>query len=514
MEALLARTPVFLSVLALLGLATLGLAVYNPPLVPLPVFGAIFFWVLCKVPVRHATFTVFFLALAADCLNESPYEGEWKSPLYPIGRLLYKNMGYGLTLLDAAVFGLLAIFIYRRAVGLKTDPEVVRMPQAQVLALGLVIVTILWVQVWGVSRGGNTKVTYWQFHQMAVLPIMAWLFNSVVRGPQDFRRIGQIIIACCVIKAFLGAYFIVFIARPRGLWHEYATHHSDTLLYVAGLMIAIVSYSEERTKRNFRRMLVVCSIILMGMHYNDRRLAYVSFLLSAIAWFMLSPWTHARRQVARALIILAPVLPFYFAIGWANPTGIFSLIGPFKSIIEGEKTAANIGDQAMDYRDMENFNVVQTWTKNPLLGTGWGHPFDEVIKMPDISKSFADYLYHPHNSVLGMLAYAGAIGFTGLWAYLCISQFLAVRAYHRAHEPLQRTACIVSISVFVAYVNQCFGDMGTISWIGTLLVAMAVVCVGKVATLTGAWPTTKENPSSLENSSYTRVSNSTAGTSV
>jgi hypothetical protein len=263
MEALLARTPVFFAVLALLVLATLGIVVLFPPLIPLPILGASFVYLLCKVPVRYAAFTFFFFALAADCINEAPFEGEWKSPLYPIGRLIYQNLGKligaggGFPLLDVMVLGLLAIFIYRRAVGLKTDPEVVPLPRPQALAVGLVLVTIVWMLVWGVARGGDRKPALWQFHQMAVLPFMVWLFNAAVRGPQDFRLVARIIVAACAIKALLGAYFIVFIARPRGLYFEYATCHSDTLLYVAGLMIAIVSYSEAPSRRAFWRMVLV-----------------------------------------------------------------------------------------------------------------------------------------------------------------------------------------------------------------------------------------------------------------
>jgi O-antigen ligase len=123
-----------------------------------------------------------------------------------------------------------------------------------------------------------------------------------------------------------------------------------------------------------------------------------------------------------------------------------------------------------------------------VLGRGWGHEFDEIIPLPDISHAFADYRYHPHNSVLGMLAFGGVVGFSGLWGWISVAVFLTVRSYHRAREPIQRAGALVAMGVIVAYTNQCFGDMGTISWLGTLLIAMAATCVGKVATLTGAWP--------------------------
>jgi O-antigen ligase len=145
----------------------------------------------------------------------------------------------------------------------------------------------------------------------------------------------------------------------------------------------------------------------------------------------------------------------------------------------------------MDYRDVENFNLISTWQRNPLLGTGYGHGFDEVMKLADISHLFEDYLYHPHNSVLGLLAFGGVVGFTGVWLFIALTVYFAVRSYHRAHSPQWRAWALVAVSIVVAYTNQCFGDMGISSWYSTILMALAVTIAGKLATRTGAWRTAR-----------------------
>jgi O-antigen ligase len=158
-------------------------------------------------------------------------------------------------------------------------------------------------------------------------------------------------------------------------------------------------------------------------------------------------------------------------------------VNTFKSMIVGEHNDTGV----MDYRDVENFNVITTWQKNPLLGTGYGHGFDEVMKLADISHLFEDYLYHPHNSVLGLLAFGGVVGFTGVWLFVALTVYFAVRSYHRAHPPQWRAWALVVVSIVVAYTNQCFGDMGISSWYATILMALAVTIAGKLATRTGAW---------------------------
>jgi hypothetical protein len=486
MEAILSRKPIFLMLVAVLTLATIGLLVAAPGLAPLPVVGSAGLWWLCRQKLRHLTFGLFALAVTVDLVTEVPYEGHWQSPLYLPGKLLFTVPGMTLPLMDLAVVGLLGLMVYRRANGIKIDPDPLPIPRPMVLGLIVLLLTIVWLQVWGISiNGGVARVAKFQWHQMVSLVLMAVLFNAAVRGPEDFRTLGRIIIVGCCTKAFLGAFFILTIARPRGLYHEYATTHSDTLLYVTGLACVIWSWTEQPLRKHFWRMVWVCAVIFMGMHYNDRRLAYASFQICLVTGYIVSPWSGVKRKLTRIALLLMPVFPLYIAVGWQNPTGIFAPVGTVKSMLVGE----NLAKGQMDYRDMENLNVIATWEKRPFLGTGWGHPFDEVIKLPDISHAFADYLYHPHNSVLGMLAYGGVVGFSGLWAWIPIAVFLTVRAYHRAHEPIARAGGLVALSVFVAYTQQCFGDMGTISWMGSVLAAMAVACACKLAVLTKAWPT-------------------------
>ncbi len=497
MEAFLSRTPVFLTLLAGVVLATLGLLVLFPPVAMLPMVAAMMAWVLAKVPIRYPVLTLLAILLIVDCAVEVPYSGHWNSPLLFVGKLFFINLnvvtgvpGLGFTLIDLSVFGFTALFVYRRAVGLKTDEVMTPLPRPLVTALLLVVGTLAWMFIWGALRGGDTRPAKWQLQKLLLLPVFVMLFSAAIRGPSDFRLLGRIIVAAAFTKAFLGAFFIIFIARPQGLYTEYATTHSDTMIYVTGLTIAVTSWSEEPTWKNFRRTVLVCGVILLGMHYNDRRLAYASFNQCLIAIFLISPWSQVKRYATRAGLLLSPLILLYVAIGWSNPTGFFSPVNTFKSMIVGEHNATDV----MDYRDVENYNLIVTWQKNPMLGTGYGHGFVEEMQLADISHLFEDYLYHPHNSVLGLLAFGGVVGFTGVWLFVALTVYFAVRAYHRAHPPQWRAGALVAVSIVVAYTNQCFGDMGITSWYCTILMALAVVIAGKLATLTGAWRTTPAEP--------------------
>lgn len=491
MEAFLSRTPVFLTLLGGVVLATLGLIVLFPAVAALPMMAAILLWVLAKVPIRYPVLTLLAILLIVDCAVEVPYSGKWTSPVSFIGRLFFINLnvvtgvpGLGFTLIDLAVFGLIGLYVYRQAMGLKIDEKMTPLPRPLIMTLLLILVTITWMYIWGVVfRGGDGRPAKWQLQKLLLMPMFVLLFNASIKGPEDFRLLAKILIAAAFTKAFLGAFFIVFIARPQGLYAEYATTHSDTMIYVTGLSIALASWTEEPTWKNFRRMVLIAGVILMGMSYNDRRLAYASFDQAVITMFLISPWTRVKRYVTRFGIAMSPLILAYILIGWSNPTGVFSPVNTIKSMIVGEHN--DTGE--MDYRDVENFNLISTWQKNPILGSGYGHGFDEVMKLADISHLFEDYLYHPHNSVLGLLAFGGVVGFTGVWLFVAITVYFAVRSYHRTRIPQWRAGAMVVVAIVFAYINQCFGDMGITSWYAMILMALAVTLSGKLATLTGAW---------------------------
>ena len=143
-------------------------------------------------------------------------------------------------------------------------------------------------------------------------------------------------------------------------------------------------------------------------------------------------------------------------------------------------------DQSTLYRDLENFNLLYTLSFNQLIGTGFGHPFAEVIKMADIS-FFKEYRFLPHNSILGLWAFTGLFGFTALSAALVMGVLCAARSYNVAHTHDQRIASFCALAMVVIYEIQCYGDIGFADRIGIFLVGPALGVAGQLAVSTGAW---------------------------
>jgi hypothetical protein len=153
-------------------------------------------------------------------------------------------------------------------------------------------------------------------------------------------------------------------------------------------------------------------------------------------------------------------------------------------------------DSSSFWRELENFDLIATVRLHPLFGTGYGHPYEEVIELPQVT--YALERYAPHNSLLGLWAYLGVFSYTGLTLLWVAGVYFAMRAYYIATDASHRAAAMLCFGAVLAYLIQSWGDIGLGSWTGIFIVAPALASAGKLAKATGAWGTPKSKMSPVE----------------
>ena len=171
-------------------------------------------------------------------------------------------------------------------------------------------------------------------------------------------------------------------------------------------------------------------VVVAGLVANDRRIAWVQLGLVAIAFLLMNPASALTRRVARGLVLMSPLLLAYTVVGWSSPSRVFAPVGFVRSIVQPERTDGSL-DRSTLFRDVENFNLVNTFRSNPVVGTGFGHPFVVTVE-GDALPDFVEYGFLPHNSMLGLWAFTGFVGFSGIFGTLVVASLLAVRARARA----------------------------------------------------------------------------------
>jgi O-antigen ligase len=170
----------------------------------------------------------------------------------------------------------------------------------------------------------------------------------------------------------------------------------------------------------------------------------------------------------------------YIMIGWNQKGGFFKPAQIMRSILDSQT------DDSTLWRDIENFDLVSTVQQFPFIGTGYGHPYIEVIPLPAVDYPLEFYI--PHNSLIGLWAYCGYFGFTALTLIFAGGVFVAMRGYYAAARPADRAAAITALGAIVIYLVQVYGDVGLGAWAGVFTVAPALAIAGKIAVATGGWP--------------------------
>ena len=464
-------------------MALLATAAGLGPVAIAPLAGVAALAAILAAPVAGPVLGFFAFALLVDNPGERPSDGHWQSPLFGVGQALYNNLnsltGIGALRFSAieGIIALLALLVLgRKLVGDPIDdPERLgAIPNPLKHAFAFFFGAIVFLEVWGVARGGDFKQSLWQLRQLFWLPVLGIVFGNAIKTPGARLALLRIIMAVAWIRGLVGTYFIFGYARPRGIEADYATTHSDSMLTVVAMLIGLTAVAERPSRQHIALNLLLQPVLFAGLLANNRRLAFVGLAAGLAVLVALGP-PSILRFLKRSLIVLIPLALVYVAVGWNSKSGIFKPVAMIRSVTSQD-------DDSSKTRDIENYNLIQTLKRNPLIGSGFGHEYHEVVKAHDVSYVFAQYMFIAHNSVLWILAIGGWLGFAALWALFPMGWVMALRVHRSSTKVVDRVTAMATVVMVASFVLQAWGDMGLQSWMGTLLVTALLGATGALFT--------------------------------
>jgi hypothetical protein len=475
--------PALLLVGALATTAAIIIGNGNLAVAAAPVLGAVMLWALTVMPLRVPLFVLIFLCLGLDATNEGP----WDSPLAPIGRLMVHNFnktvagaGVPFQLFAVAFVFLLFLHLYRRFSGSKIDSFAYRgFAKPLPLAMACSLVAVLAEVVNGAVRGGDLQMAKIQVQYFVLTMLLAYLLAAGLRGTRDFKVLGRLVLAAACCKALLVIWVYKQVLPTLIPPSEVATTHGDSVLFTTAAIMLLSQFYERPIRRNAILCLGLLPLLLYAMMANNRRTAWVELAASVVALYLVSRRTWLKRVITQSLLLAVPLVLAYVVVGWNSQARIFAPIKMFRSVGDGQV------DPSTMYRDLENFNLIQMLKDNPIIGSGFGQPYKIVVVMPDIS-FFTEWRYMPHNSVLGLWAFTGWLGFTGLSLAAIVAVYFAARSYQAARAAVDRTAAFTALAAIVIYWVQCWADIGFSERNAVFLVGPAIAVAGRLAVSTGA----------------------------
>jgi hypothetical protein len=224
------------------------------------------------------------------------------------------------------------------------------------------------------------------------------------------------------------------------------------------------------------------TLFLLGaIQWNTRRLAWVSLVMGLVTLFALLPQGSILRRVKRACLVIAPVVALYVAVGWGRPERVFAPLQSLASVSTRE-------DRSTKARNAENLGLVATVRQaGSLAGTGWGHGYTALTDKYSIAEEMELWPYVPHNSVLGLLAYTGILGFLGYWLAFPTAVFLNARIAKLGTTEEARKAGLVCSTLMIVCGNQLYGDMGIFSLRTMYLLATTYAAAMRLPSVAGVW---------------------------
>ena len=426
---------------------------------------------------RRLTFLLIWLALTAEVKGEI-FSDKWETPLTWIGTAIFPPSPVKLPLWDIALLGALAI-----ALGGKGASKDRAKPVVRAMKIALLSIAALWA--WGVVRGGDVRQTMWQLHPFVISVTLAFLVSATCRTPKQIQTLGKVVLFAAVYRAFVLIVFYLTVARGLDPPLAVMTTHADSVLFVTGMLIVIANAIERRKFMSFVWMIACCIPLALAIKWNNRRLAWLSLMIGLALFYYVLPKTRFKRRMNWLMVAAVPLFALYVAAGWGSQASYFKPVGAISTMFGKHQ------DTSSEMRDIENYNLVQTLKGNPVLGTGWGHEYDEINVALNIKDVFPQYRFIPHNSVLGLLAFSGLLGFLLVWQLFVVACYFNAISIEAAENSAVRMAAILGITGIAAFIFQMWGDMGWNTLPADVIMAVAVGVATRVPVLSGVWPEKK-----------------------
>jgi len=430
--------------------------------------------VLCR-----ALCALFFVAWTAEKpldIDKIVYCGLWRSPMQVFGPLFVSLPGLQLNTWQVLLILLTLACVFLpgglRRQGWQMDE-----------AIGIGFASVALTFLWGVARGGSAYNAYYQLWRFLAGLLFGFLLLCAMRKSAHLKMLGTTVVAAAVLRAGLAMWFYWF--HVRGLMDPpppYMTTHDNSLLFVAGMIIA-VSWALARGRwKTWMAAVLICAHLFYAIALNRRRLAWIELMLALVPGYLLLPSGRLRRRVTAFVLVLAPVIALYVIVGRDRQGAIFEPVRAFS-------TSGSYQDTSSLARMEEIRNLLYTlWAAgNPVLGTGWGVPYQKLTSLyANFGKEWWQYVYLPHNSLLAVAVFGGFVAIFGMWQVVSVAAMLASRGYRGSTRPVDRAAAMAAVCILPAYGVQCYGDIGLQALPCALMLGAAVGVAGTVAALADA----------------------------
>jgi len=326
--------------------------------------------------------------------------------------------------------------------------------------------------LYGVVSGGDLKIALWEIRALAYLCLLVFVVPQVVATQRDVSLLLWTAIVVVGIKAVQGLwnFFVVLGGDMSG--ERSVTSHEDAL-FMAWVIVFLVGLLMYRTGRGQKAaLLVLTPVMLVTFVVTDRRAAYAALAVGLITSALVMATDRTKRvlivKVAVPLLVAAVLV---IIAGWNSPGVLGMPAETLRSIVAPE----NQEDvDSSYYRAAEEINLIHAIESEPIVGLGFGRPFQSSGQggIVDIGYSLENYI--AHNQIIWVWAKMGTVGFSIFWVVIGSVIVFGCVAARTLRDPYLRTVailvtCAVVMQIVVSYVDLQLTYARNMVFLGVLI---------------------------------------------
>lgn len=366
---------------------------------------------------------------------------------------------------------------------LLTATSIVLRRQANLLPLQLPAVVwavpaIMFIGLlYGLYKGAPANLAYTELRGLLVG--IATFAIAIRLAPGNLPFITRATFAGVTALALivLARYFLIVRPGDSGVPIEMAFAHESSLVLGIGLLIGATRLLHVRDARSILLLGAFCLLTLLAVMATGRRAGILVVMVSGLSFGLL---LLPRRPIL-VLTLAIPLLAMtggYLAVYWDKEYG--TLAQPARAVRSQFQPSAR--DNSSDiYRDIEKYDVVETIRYNRIFGVGFGRPFIQFQRLPDLTSFWPLQSYTSHQSVLWLWL---KMGWLGISVFLGLIAIVLTRCrIHMSHLAVSDPAWTVAAVIFsatLAFLVYASVDLG---FAGSRAVAPAAILAAIALTL-------------------------------
>ncbi len=444
---------------------------------------------LLVVTVRWPIVGFYVLTLAAVVIEENPL-------VYPIGtdNLYVFSWPASLAGLPERPIGFYILFILlilvavrlamRKGVALRGGPLL--LPFLAFLACIAVGIAH------GLKTGGQFRIIVLEIRPFWYLFTTYLVAYNLVSKKNHIIAFLWILVLGTFVKALQGCYIVLTALHGQinsGVNEIMA--HEQSYFFVLILLLIVLCILMKRLHAIMWVAIASLPFLIIALIANNRRADYLAFVLGLAAVWALAIAVNARRRkgLIVGFIVCGAIVAAYIGVFGTINTPISTPANAIISVIQ--PSATDIRDaQSNLYRTYEDADLLFTEKQSPLLGYGFGKPFLQPQKLPDIGGLDPYYLYIPHNNILWIWMRLGPIGFLAFWYVISAAIVRGGVLMKRLRDPDLQLVAMFIIGAIVTEIPLAYGDYQLYFYrnifitgllIGILMRLPAIDALGKAA---------------------------------